>query len=100
MRVETIGLQQDSTHRELKHILPLIDKYLCDINLRLVPVLTRKIDESMASFLNQEAIKYIHTYSSIKNEIEGISNIDNPLTPDSDLTICKLVVDIKTLDDE
>ena len=88
MRVETIGLQQDSAHRELKRILPLIDKYLCCIDLHLVLILTHKTDKSMASFLNQEAIKHSHTSSSIKtNEIEGISNIDNPLNPDSDLTI-------------
>ena len=40
VNVETIGIQNDAVRITLKYILSSIDKDLCDIELRLVPIFT------------------------------------------------------------
>ena len=98
---ETIGLQQGSSRRTLERILTHIDKDLHDIGFLLVPVLTFKPDDSVESHLKQVANKNTHVSRNIKtHEIEGINNVDNPLTLSSDLSLCKLVMHIKAQDGE
>ena len=82
-------------------MLSKLDKDLHGIELRLVPILTYKIDENVAARLNHVAIKHSQVSSNIKtNEIEGINNVDNPISSGLDLTLRKLIMDLKTENDE
>ena len=55
----------------------------------------------MAALLKQVSIKHIQISSNVKTYgIEGIDNIDNPISPGSELTLRKLVMDVKTEDGE
>ena len=72
IHVETIGSQQVAVRRALKSILPQLDKDFHGIELRLVPILSFKIDDIMAALL-----KHSQICINIKtHEIEGINNID------------------------
>ena len=101
VHVEAIGPQQCSLRRALKIMLPKLDKDLYKIELRLVQILSYKTDENMTARLKQIAIKYSQISSNVKTyEIEGINNIDNPISPGSELTLRKIIMDIKTEDGE
>ena len=51
----------------------------------------------MAARSNHIAIKHSQIPSNIKTyEIEGVNNIDHPISPDSKLTLTKLIMDLKT----
>ena len=101
VHVETISPRQDSVRRVLKIILAQIDKDLHSIELCLVSILSCKTDETMTSSLKQLVIKHSHISSYIKTyEIEGINKIDNHIFPGSELTLKKLIMDIKTEDGE
>ena len=55
----------------------------------------------MTARLKQVAIKHSHVSRNIKtHEIKSINNIDNTLTPGSDCSPWKLVIDIKAQDGE
>ena len=96
MRTEPIGIQKDSFKRELKYIISRSEKYLHDIELLLIPGLTRKTDDVKDNRLKQAVINHIRISSNIKEfETEGIGDVDNPLTPGWDITLCKLIIEIK-----
>ena len=101
MNVETISPQQNAVRRSLKIILPKLEKDLYDIELHLVPILTYKTDENMAARLKHISIKHSQISRNIKtHEIEGVNNIDHPISPDSKLTLMKLIIDLKTEESE
>ena len=101
MHVETIGFQKETVIRVLKSILPRIEKDLHSIELRLVPILTYLAHKKMASRLEEVTIKHIHISSNIKtHEIDIFNNIDSKLFPGSELTLRKLIMDIKAEDSE
>ena len=58
IHVETIGSQQVVVRRELKIILPQLDKDLYAIELSLVLILSFKTDEIISTLLKQVAIKH------------------------------------------
>ena len=99
--VKTIGPQQDSVRSTLRITLPKLGKDLHGIEPRLAPILTCKTDESMAALSKRVVIEHSQVSSNIKTcEIECISNIDDPISPDSNLTLRKLIMDLKTEDGE
>ena len=101
IHVETIGSKKDSVRGALSSILPKLNKALCAFELRLVPALTYKTDENLASRLKRVAIKHSQITSNTKAyEIEGINNIDNPLPNDPSLTLRKLIMNLKTEEGE
>ena len=101
IHIETISSQQVAVRRALKIILLQLDKDLYGIELRLVPIISLKKDEIMAARLKKVEIKHSQICSNIKTyEIEGIKNIDNLISPGSELTLRKLIMKIKTADEK
>ena len=101
IHVETIGPQQDSVCRALSTILPKLDKDLHGLELRLVAILTYKTDDNLAARLKRVAIKHSHITSNAKTyELEGINNIDHPLPNAPNLTLRKLIMNLKTEEGE
>ena len=99
--VEVIGPQQNVVRRALKSVLTKLDKDLRGIELLLVSILTSKTDENMEASLKHVAIKHSQIFSNIKTcEIECINNFGNPISPDSNLTLNKIVIGINTEDGE
>ena len=55
----------------------------------------------MSARLKHVAIKHSQISSNIKTyEIKGINNIDNPISHDSNLTPRKLIMDLRTEENE
>ena len=96
VRAEPIEIQKYLVRHGLKLILPRIDKDLHGIELRLVPVLMHKIDKNIATLLKQVEIKHSHISSNIKiREIDSFDNIDKIITLGSELTLRKLIMDVR-----
>ena len=90
------NIPQDEHRNLLSHELTKI----C-IELYLVAFLKCKIDESIASRSKQVATKHSNISRNIKTcEIDGISNIENPITPGSELSLQKLIIGMKSKDGE
>ena len=101
VHVETIVPQHDSVRKELKIMILQLDKDLCGIAFRLVPILSHKADENMEARLKHIAIKHSQTPSNIKtHKIKSINNIENPASPRSEPTLRKLVMGTKAENDE
>ena len=96
VHVETIGLHKYAIRRALKSIFHRIGKDLHGIELRVFPMMTYLTDDIMNYRLKQVAIKPIPISSNIKTyEIDSFNSTDNTLSPVSDLTLRKLIIDIK-----
>ena len=66
-----------------------------------MPILTYNIDENVAASLKHVMIKHSQISSNIETyKIEGMNNIDNPISPDSTLTLRKLSMDLNMEDGE
>ena len=101
IHVETIAPQKDSVRRTRSTILPKLDKNMCGFELCLVLVLTYKTDENLASRWKCAAIKHSQITSNTKAyEIEGITNIDQTLPKAPNLTLRKMIMNLKTDDGE
>ena len=60
-----------------------------------------QMDENMTARLKQVEIKHSQISRNNKtHEMEGINNIDNPISPRSEITLRKLIMDVKTEDGE
>ena len=82
-------------------MLSRIDKDVHSIELRLVSVLTYLADDNMATCLKQVSNKHSQISSNIKEcEIDSFNDVDNTITPVSELTLRKLIMEIRTEDGE
>ena len=66
IHIETIGPQKVSVRKDLKYILPKIDKNRYGIELRLVPILTLKTDDNMTIRLKKQQSNIV-TLSEMSN---------------------------------
>ena len=97
--IEIIGPQKDSVRRGLANILPKLNKHLCGLELRFIPVLSWKTDNNLACRVRNAAVKHDQITSNIKiYEIEGITNINRIIPYAPNLTLRKLIMGIKTED--
>ena len=65
------------------------------------PVMTRLTDNNIDTRLKQFAIKNSNVSSNIKSyEIESFNNADNLITPGSELSLWKIMMDIRAKDGE
>lgn len=93
---ETIGPQKLPVRRALKSIHSKIDKDQYGAELRLVPVLTFKIDENMTAPLKKVVMKHSNIVSNEKQyETDNINKICSSVSSDSDLTLRKIITGLK-----
>ena len=85
----------------LERILNRIDKDFHCVDPLIVSVLTYKTDDVIEYHSKQVAIKHSRASRNVKtNEKEGVNNVDNALTLGSDLSFCKLDMNVKAQDGE
>ena len=82
-------------------MLPKLSQDLHDIELKLVPMLIYKTDNNMATRLKKVEIRHSQIVANIKQyEFTSTKNFDIPLSSESNLTLRRLIMDLRANDGE